>query len=397
MPPTPRLLTREFVAILFAQAGFGYSMSAFQMLPKFLAAELGADPSQIGSVAAAFGLAAVAATLLGDVIDRLGRRRAVVGAACLMVATSLAFSAVDEVGPLVYGLRAVQGVAFVMAWVGGSSLAVEEAPPQRLGQALALFGLTMLSMNAVGPPLTEEIARRSGWPLAFATAAVGALACIALSALVRERPPAEVRGDSTPDLWSVVRQPRQLRVATVVVLNSAACGVMFAFHQPFALEVGITRVGSFFAAYATAAMGVRIGLGHLIDRLGRHRVASVCLALYAVAVTAMAALGRVGLVPLGGLFGVAHGLFYPAFNAIAVAQSPAQARGKVLTLFIGSFNLGFAGGPFALGYLADRSGYPLVFGVAGLLAFAALVVFLFSPESRTPPTETAAANGPSDR
>lgn len=49
-----------------------------------------------------------------------------------------------------------------------------------------------------------------------------------------------------------------------------------------------------------------------------------------------------------------------------------------------SCNLGFAGGPFALGSLADAVGYPIVFAVAGGFAFAALALFRMSPESRAP-------------
>jgi predicted MFS family arabinose efflux permease len=69
---------------------------------------------------------------------------------------------------------------------------------------------------------------------------------------------------------------------------------------------------------------------------------------------------------------------------MAVERAAEAERSRVMAVFIGSCNLGFAGGPFALGSLADAVGYPIVFAVAGGFAFAALALFRMSPESRAP-------------
>ena len=377
-PSTPRLFTRDFVALLVTQAAFGYSSAAFQMLPKFLATELAADAAQIGAVVATFGIASVVATpFMGALVDRLGRRSALAIGALLLAATAVGFSAVEALGPLVFALRALQGVAFGLAFVAGSTLAVDEAPPERLAQALGIFGLTMLSMNAVGPVVTEELALRSGWSLAFAAAGGGGLACALLTRVLREPARDVEHAARVPGLLEVLGRPRQRRMSAVVVLAAAACGTMFAFHQPFALSLGIERVGTFFAAYATAAIVVRVGAGQWIDRIGRRRVAIVCLALYAGVVAAMAALDRLGLLGLGAAFGVAHGLFFPACNALALEDIPQGERGKVMAIFIGAFNLGFAVGPLLLGRVADAVGFPWVFLIAAsgaLLALPLLVV-----------------------
>lgn len=395
----PRLMSRDFAAILVTQVCLGYAVASFQMLPKFLDVELGADASQIGLVTACFGVATVLVTpILGAWVDRFGRRRCLAFGAVLTALTSFAFVDVVALGPLVYVLRALQGAAFGIAFVAGSTLAVDRAPPERLAQALGLFGLTQLSMNAVGPVVTEELAGRVGWAAAFATAGAGAVACLALVLLVvREPEGVHAHGGNGASLLAVALRPRQLRLAAVNVLTAAACGVMFAFHQPFALALGIERVGSFFAAYACAAVLVRVGLGGFIDPLGRSQVARACLAVYAVVVTGMAGLGTLGLVPFGAVFGVAHGLLFPAFNAIVIEGVAPAERGKVMAIFIGAFNLGFAAGPFALGPLADARGFPAVFLAAGACTFAALAIFVASPESRAAraplgPADAAAAS-----
>jgi MFS family permease len=183
------LLTRRFAVLLVAQACFGYSFSAFFLLPKYLASDLGAGPASIGQLTAANGIAAVISMFaMGVLVDRYGRRRFLTGGALLMAVSSLGFLYVSEVGPFIYTLRILQGLAFAAAFVAGATLAVDQAPPDRLGQSIGLFGLTMLSMNAIAPVLVEEIASLHGWAPAFSTAAVGALICAALSRFVHERP-----------------------------------------------------------------------------------------------------------------------------------------------------------------------------------------------------------------
>ena len=55
----PRLFTPAFIALLLAQAGFGYAFSCFFMLPKFLVTQLAAGPAEIGRVMAIYGVAVV--------------------------------------------------------------------------------------------------------------------------------------------------------------------------------------------------------------------------------------------------------------------------------------------------------------------------------------------------
>lgn len=85
------------------------------------------------------------------------------------------------------------------------------------------------------------------------------------------------------------------------------------------------------------------------------------------------AIGIFGLTLLGAGFGAAHGLFYPSTNALAVEGAGEHERGKVMALFQGSFNAGFASGTLALGFLADAAGYPAVFVAAGGFTLLALV------------------------
>ena len=231
-------------------------------------------------------------------------------------------------------------------------------------------------MNAIAPATSEEIALRAGWPATFVAAAVLALVSAGLSRRVQERrrPPTPADAGDT-GLLAMLLRPRQLRVTAVISLVGVALGAMFTFHQPFALELGMTHVRSFFVAYAVAAVVLRVGFG-------RRRVVIVTLALYVVAVAGMSALQPGWLALFGAGLGIAHGLFYPAYNALALENMAEHERGKSMGLFQAGFNAGSSCGAFALGELAERAGYPAVFWVAAGCVALALVIVLVAPEGR---------------
>ncbi|MFT4564367.1 MAG: MFS family permease, partial [Gammaproteobacteria bacterium] len=190
----PPLLTKQFGLLLVSAAIFGLSFSAYFLLPKFLAVVLLADASTIGSVSAIAWLASVVSVpLCGGLIDQHGRKRfACLGAVLFAIACS-GYLIVDSVGPLLWIVRVLQGFAFTFFYVSLSTLVTDIAPPERLGQAIGLFGAVMISTNAFGPALAEWIAQQFGWATVFGSTVVAAGAGALLVLLIPEHRKARAR------------------------------------------------------------------------------------------------------------------------------------------------------------------------------------------------------------
>jgi MFS family permease len=360
----PALFTPSFRALIAAQSGFGFAFSSFFLLPKFLVGSLGASPTELGLVMATHGMTIVACLpIAGRLVDRHGRRRFLTGGALLMGVATLGFVAVTRVGPLIYGLRILQAVAFSFAFAAGGALAVDESPPERLAQGVAVFGLSFLSMNAIAPATAELVAGRAGWPAAFAVASLGAFLCALLSLRIRERPALGAPAPR-PAVGILARAPR---VYVVIALVGLALSAMFTFHQPYALSLGIHRVSDFFVAYALTAVVLRAGFGHVFDSFGHRRAVLTALVPYALILLAAIRLDVVGLAFLGVGMGLAHGTVYPVWNTVALSGAAPTERGRVMAWFQAAFNAGVGVGALALGVLADAAGYPAVF-VAGAVA-----------------------------
>jgi MFS family permease len=386
--PVEPLLTTQFVLLLVTSAAVGLSFSTYFLLPKYLAVELDADAASIGGVTAVTLLASVIGMPIGGVqIDRHGRRPFIVTGALLFAAACAGFLFVDRVGPLLWSLRVVQGLAWPFFYLGLSTLATDLAPRSRLGEAIGLFGAVMISTNALGPALAEWGAHAFGWPTVFGATVVAALLAAVLTRWLREphRPPSH---EASTTFRALVARPGLRRVLLVTVLVGWTFSSMFTFYQPWALVCGFREVSLYLAAFSVCAMVVRVALGGIADRFGRLRVAKLVLLLYCVAPLSLVWLPALGLAPTGALLGIAHGIFFPTLNAVAVEFSAADERGKAMGAYNTAFNLGFASGSYLLGHVAIMTGYPTIFVIAAATCVLACVVLAstVAPGSgRTPP------------
>lgn len=371
------LFTRPFVMLLGVQFCFGLSYSSFFLLPKFLTRELHASADAIGVVAALALVAGVLATpWLGPWLDS-GKRRPFISYGALVNGLSgAAFAFVHAVALPIFALRIVHGISYALVFNATVTLGADLAPPKKLGQAIGLTGAAGMVANAIAPAVSELIADHQGWPLVFVLAGGCALLAAALSLSIREPPhaptPGSEQASDTRGVLELIRTSPNRGAFVCGAANGAAFGVMFTFTQPYALSLGANRVSAFFVGYTLVAFAVRLFLGTLADTWGRRRVAFGALVLYGV-VTALTALLQPNLLfVIGAGIGLAHGLLYPAVNALALEGVARERRGVVMSYFYAAFNTGFALWVGGLGVVAEAYGYPIVFVATGLIVWISL-------------------------
>ncbi len=390
-PPevAPRLLSPRFAALLCAQFCFGFCFSVFLLLPKFLVMEFGATATEVGWATAVAPLSALLCVpLVGGWLDRGGRRGLIIGGALMMALASSAFVMVDRVGPLLFGLRVLQGASFTLAFNAAAMLTVDLAPGARLGQALGILGVSNLVTNAIAPAVVEPLARAHGWIPVFWLASGCALLAVLLAFLLpdpRSRLPARPAAHIGRRGWALVY---------VSAMMGAAFGTVITFVQPMALAMGVQEIGGLFIGYTVAAVLVRVVLGSVADRFGRQRVAILALALYTLVVAAAAGLRPSFIVALGAGLGFAHGLSYPALSALAVEGALPEQRGRTITYFNGGFNGGFAACSFAFGAVASVAGYPTVFLLAASLCATGVLLVVRLPSGAGVPSSDRELRSP---
>lgn len=379
----PRLLTRRFLLVALTQTTFSFSWSMFLLLPKYLAVELGADSTQIGSLAATSGIAAVVAIpATGALIDRVGRKPLML-AGCLMAATyAFAFTRVDTVDVYLYLLQPLNGLSFALTFNAGATLVADGAPPSRLSEAMSWFGAANVLMNAVAASVGELLAAASSWNDAFMLAGVVGLVAAGLSTAIHETGKRTKGAGSAGDDGAGALTTQLVRDAVVMLIGGAAFAGLFTYYQPFALQLGITELRPFFIGFSAAVLTARVLLGGLPDRLGRRRTATLSLLAYTAILGSLPLLQERTLPLYGAAFGLAHGFFYPAMNALAVEGRAPGGRGRAMVVINGGFQAGYTFGVLALGHVAAAWGFTSVFLLAAALAFGAMWLVRPAPTDR---------------
>ena len=374
--PETRLLTSRFFVLLAATASFGLAFSAYFLLPKYLAVVLGADPATIGGLNAISMFASVVAMpFVGIQVDRLGRKGFGIAGALVFALASGTFYFIDEIGIVLWIVRILQGFAFTMFYVAMSTLATDLAPEEKLGQAIGLFGGVMIATNALGPALAEWGATAYGWPFVFAMTSVMSIGAIILTFGIIEKNE-RTRDAIESSITELLASPSLIRVLIAAILVGVTMGTTFTFYQPWALSLGYTEISGYLVGFAICAMFVRIVLGSVADKFGRLNVAIGSLFLYIFAPLCLIYVDSIGLFYTGAILGIAHGLFFPALNAVALEQVSGAGRGKGMAVYHGAFNIGFASGSYLLGYVAMNEGYPTIFSIASFTCILGLIILI---------------------
>lgn len=381
MPPaTSTPIPRAFFAVAVANFLFFLNFAFFFLLPVWVL-QRGGGEETAGRVVGIAGLAGLLVLpLVGYLLDRFGRRRFMIAGALVMSLVSVAFMGVETIGPMLYVLRIIQGIAFTCAFTGAQTLCVLFAPYARRAEALGWFGISTVLTHAISPTIGEEIVIRWGFDAMFAVGAVVGLASF-IATCTLPKPPTLVAPPLARD-----RDTGTARRAVAYACLAMLCyGFGFGATQTFVpvlmerFEIG--RIGVFFTLWSLSAVTVRILLRKTSDRIGRRAVLVPAMATMSLAVAMLAFVRSMpGVCVVAVAFGLAQGLLYPTMNALVVDWSNPNNIGRTQSLFSGSYSLGIASCSFFFGSIAERYGYTAMFLSVLVITCLGLAVFLSGPQ-----------------
>ena len=104
-----------------------------------------------------------------------------------------------------------------------------------------------------------------------------------------------------------------------------------------------------------------------------------CLVLPSVGLALLAlATGRPGFVMAALVFGAGFGLMHPAYTAYMMARVPYRRRGAAFGAMLAAFDTGIGLGSSTLGWVVQQMGFRRAFGLAAIVAAAALPMFIYA-------------------
>jgi MFS family permease len=386
-----------------AAGSLGWMLDSFDvMLYALVLAALMKDLGMAKFTAGLLGSATLVASAVGGlafgvVADRYGRTRALISSILIYSVFTAACGLAQTVAQLAV-FRVFLGLGMGGEWASGAALVSETWPAEHRGKALGF----MQSAWAVGYGLAAIVVAVVmplwGWRAVFFVGVLPALLTVWVQrrveepALWRERKAASPSGRGR--LRDIFRGRLGRLTVTVTLMNACTMFAWWGFNQWIpaylslpAAEGGIglsTRMMSGFIVAMQVGMWFGyVTFGFISDRVGRKRAYVAYLLTAAVLMLAYTLTSRPpALLLLGPVVAFFATGYFTGFGAVTAEIYPTDIRATAQGFTYNMGRIGSAGAPWAVGRLADTSGFGPAFSLSALAFVCAAMLWRWIPETR---------------
>lgn len=383
------LYSPSFAALFLANLFLVASFASFFLFPLFITGH-GGSPKDIGIIMGVFALAsALCRPWIAEMVDRLGRKRSYTIGCIIMTVMPLFHlllkGSLSNYYYLLLLFRIVHGVGLAICFTAIFTFIVDLIPASRLNEGIGIFGTSGLVGMAIGPMIAEPIMQRFGFPAFFITTSALAGAALLLHLPIRDQHHLQqAETQPSPSFFTLLKTRKYLVCGGLALLFGVGLAATANFIAPFAKSQGLNHVSPYYIAYSFAAVGIRFLAGKLADRVGENQIIPWGLVLAGGGLFLIPLIdNNLWLVAVGFIFGIGHGLLFPALNAMAVRDEPYAVRGKVTGIFTGGIDSGIFCGAFLLGTIGEFSGFTTLFICAGFVMLSGLYLFRLKPAANS--------------
>jgi predicted MFS family arabinose efflux permease len=404
----------QILLVALLSLNFGivfFDRNALNFLMPFVQPELELSNTQVGLLASGLSLTwSIAAFGMGQLSDRLGKRK------LLLIGATLAFSLCSFLSGLAASFAFLLGARLLMGAAEGGimpishALVATEVSPERRGLAQGIaqnFGSSLFG-SFVAPVLLVAFATAWGWRWAFYLAGLPGIVCaILLWILIRESPAVAGGSGEAGDRMRMVDAIRERNILICMLLSVLLVSylvICWAFMPLFLTQVRGTSpdaMGWLMGTLGISSMLASFAVSGLSDRIGRRPVMIVMP--FIGALLPLAAIYFDGsLWILAALFFIGwsfNGIF-PLFMATVPSESVApRYAATALGLAMGSGEvIGGVFSPSLAGIAADAFGLAaplwIMFGLALVAGLVSIGLRETAPGKRLADTRKVDA-GPS--
>ena len=340
---------------------------------------------------------------LGTGIDRYGPRRIWLCSLVVFAVVCFAHTGISRYdGPAIYLLRIVFCLA--IAGVFGSSMTFisGRVPPVRVAELVGMLGTSGFLGMVLGTQLgdllcgTHDLERWQVDRMFLAAGLLGTCAAVFAALATRGLAPPRPRRRRPPMRW-LLRRYQPGTVLLVGIATGAALGLPATFLRTYAAELGIARIGLFFAVYAATAITTRVLTRRLPQRLGLPPIILLGIATVAA--------GQLLFLPVRSelmfavpavVLGMAHAVLFPAVVGASTGTFPVRYRGLSMMVVLAMYDLGQLIGAPSAGAILHYSGsaglpsYPTLFVATSAMLALVGVVYAATGRGKEPPRSPTA-------
>lgn len=358
------------------------SMAVLALLPLYFES-LGGKPWEIGFFIGLFSFAAFFSRPVGGwLLSKMSPKKILVAGLFLGLGSTLSYLFVEKLSWILGFIRIVHGAGFSIFILAALLIAVlksrEEERAYALGVVSTGFMLPLLFM----PFLGEQVIDRFGYFSFFLTATFLMVIPFVFALTVKIRLP-QVSEKGEEEGSGFIRLLKQKRIVLILLMTfifEVGLSSSFSFVPLLAHEDSSMRAGFFYTFLGLTAVFLRLYGGRRFKLWGSVKLLLPAFIFLPVgSLLTSLSFGDLMLSFSGVVWGLGTGILYPHLSALCVEGVGSKEKGKVLSLFAGSVDIGFGIGPLSFGWISQFFGLRQTFILFALfILFTSLpIIFIF--------------------
>ncbi|MFS0666423.1 MFS transporter [Peribacillus frigoritolerans] len=375
----PKLWTKDFLIV--SSVNFFLFLTFYVLmvtLTIYTMDNFNASQAQAGLASSIFVLGAVLVRpIAGKKIDKIGRRKMLLGSLVLFLIASIGYFLVNSLSLLLID-RFIQGFAFGLATTATGTIAADIIPNERRGEGTGYFAMSTNLAMAFGPFIGLLITQHFSYSIIFYAASL--FAAFSLVASLFMNVPEGDKGGASPQKGFKISdyfEKRALPISIFIGFAGFTYSSILSYLTSFAKEMDLMDAASFFfVVFAVFLLASRPFTGRMFDVKGENAVIYPSLLLFAVGMVILSQSHHgITLLIAGALIGVGYGTFQSSCQAISIKEAPSNRMGLATSTFYTMYDFGIGVGPFLLGFLIPFTGFKGLF--IGMSVFAFVLIGIY--------------------
>ncbi|MFE4704965.1 MFS transporter [Peribacillus simplex] len=375
----PKLWTKDFLIV--SSANFFLFLTFYVLmvtLTIYTMDNFHASQAQAGLASSIFVLGAVLVRpIAGKKIDKIGRRKMLLGSLVLFLVASIGYFLVDSLSLLLID-RLIHGFAFGLATTATGTIAADIIPNERRGEGTGYFAMSTNLAMAFGPFIGLLITQHFSYSIIFYAASL--FAAFSLVASLFMNVPEGEKGGASPQKGFKISdyfEKRALPISIFIGFAGFTYSSILSYLTSFAKEMDLMDAASFFfVVFAVFLLASRPFTGRMFDVKGENAVIYPSLILFAVGMVILSQSHHgITLLIAGAFIGVGYGTFQSSCQAISIKEAPSNRMGLATSTFFTMYDFGIGVGPFLLGFLIPFTGFKGLFIGMSIFAFVLIGIY----------------------
>lgn len=356
------------------------SIAVLTLLPLFFR-YLGGSPRHIGFLVGVFSFSAFFFRPFGGwLLSRIDPKKILMTGLIIVLVATTSYLFIRQLGWFVIFLRIFHGFGFSLVILAALLIVVLVVQQSQRTYALGVVSTGFMLPILVVPALAEEIIKNFGFFYFFLCAIffAGVPVVYAFFSKIRLTHVADDGEIESVGFFRLLKQRKILYVFLLTFIFEIGLSSSLSFVPLLAHQNPPMRAGYYYTCLALTAVLMRLGAGRWLKFWGNPRLLFPAFSfLSGGAVLLFLSHSSRMLCFSGIVWGCGVGVLYPHLSALSVEGVRTKNKGKALSLFASSVDLGFALGPVTFGWLSQAFGVREAFLPMALILFLTSSVFLF--------------------